>query len=104
MRRVLTGFYLSKEIRPVLPTEVFCWFRSMFVFFFNHGGNKFLNQWKASSDCITTEMDETGSSVKQPRNIESEKGTVEAASNRKKMTASSTQMDKKTTKACSEDL
>lgn len=32
------------------------------------------------SDYITTEMHETGSSVKQPRNMESEKGMVEAAS------------------------
>ncbi len=49
-------------------------------------------------------MDETGSSVKQPRNMESEKGKVEAASSRKEITAFSTKMDKNTTNACSEDL
>lgn len=59
-----------------------------FLFVFTIEGNKFLNQWKVSSDYITTEMVATGSSVKQPRNMESEKGKVEAASSGKKLLGS----------------
>lgn len=77
MRRVPTRFYLSWALTHLLLAQVF-------FFVFTIGGNKFINQWKVSSDYITTEMVETGSSVKQPRNMESEKGTAEAASNVKK--------------------
>lgn len=75
---------MSGGISQFLPTAVFCWLRGMCCccFFFLPWRKYISNQWKVSSDYITTEMDKTGSSVKQPRKMESQKGTVEAARNK----------------------